>query len=299
MALSQRGLRVFAAVAETGGVASASRRLGLSAAAVSEAVSALEGQLGRRLFERDRQRLRLNAAGASLLPRAQEVLRQFDELEVAYKAGRSVLRIGASVTVGNYLLPDLVMDLGRAQPDLDLDVVIRNTQAIADAVQAFDVAVAFVEGHVLREDLRTRPWRFDDLVLIAPPGHRLCAGPATPDLLAEAAWVLREPGAGTRETFTAAAAPHFHLRRVALTVGGNELLKAAVRSDAGLGCISRAAVQRELEQGELVEIPAAWLDMRRTLSVLTHIRKQPEPALSALLALCRRTADPSLAVHFK
>lgn len=298
MALSPRALRLFVAVAETGGIAAAARRLGLSIAAVSEAVSGLEAQLGRPLFERDRRRLKLNAAGTSLLPRAQGLLRELDDLEAAYRAGRAMLRIGASVTVGNYLLPDLIVELSRSQPDLDLDVIIRNTQAIADAVEAFQVAVAIVEGGVVREDLRARPWRFDDLIVIAPPDHPLSAEDATPHALAAATWVLREPGAGTRETFKAAAAAHFPIGRVGLTVGGNELLKAAVRAGVGLGCISRAAAKWELARGDLCEVRAPWLSMRRTLTVLTHVRKAPDPDVSALLALCHRTAEPEFAGHF-
>lgn len=288
--LTTRLLRTFVAVAREGGIAAAARHLPLSPAAVSEGLSELEARLRKPLFDRSRKRLRLNAAGAALLPRAEAILRDLADLEDVHGRGREHLRIGASVTVGNYMLGGLVSRLRRDHPGLSLEVVIRNTRAIADAVEAFEVAVGFVEGRIERSQLEVRPWLSDDLVLIAAPDHPLAGVCASPAQLESASWVLREEGAGTRSTFDAAAAAHIEVRDIALTVGGNELLKSAVRDGLGVGCLSISAVERELRSGELVEVKAPWMALHRELFILTHLRKAPEPALAAVLEAAQREA---------
>jgi len=280
-------LRTFVAVAREGGIAAAARLLPLSPAAVSEGLSELEATLRTPLFDRDRKRLRLNAAGAALLPRAEAILRELKDLERVHGEGREHLRVGASVTVGNYMLDGVVSRLRRDRPGLSLEIVIRNTRAIADAVEAFEVAVGFVEGRVARSQLSLRPWRGDDLVLVVAPGHPLAGVRASPAQLEGASWILREEGAGTRSTFDAAAAEHFEVRDVVLTVGGNELLKSAVRRGWGIGCLSVSAVDRELTAGELVAVEVPWMALRRELFILTHIRKVTEPALAAVLEAAR------------
>ena len=288
--LTTRLLRTFVAVAREGGIAAAGRQLALSPAAVSEGLSELEGRLRKPLFDRERKRLRLNAAGAALLPRAEAILRDLADLERIHGEGREHLRVGASVTVGNYMLDGLVSRLRSDRPGLSLEVVIRNTRAIADAVEAFEVAVGFVEGRVERSQLEVRPWLSDDLVLVVAPDHPLAGVRALPAQLEGSSWVLREEGAGTRATFDAAAAAHFEVRDVVLTVGGNELLKSAVRSGMGVGCLSVSAVDRELKAGELAKVEVPWMPLRRDLFILTHLRKAPEPALTAVLEAAEQEA---------
>lgn len=297
--LAPRLLRIFVAVAREGGIAAAARQLPLSPAAVSEGLSDLETRLRKPLFDRDRKRLRLNAAGAALLPRAEAILRDLADVERVHAGAREHLRVGASVTAGNYMLGGLVSQLRRDRPGLSLEIVIRNTRAIADAVEAFEVAVGFVEGPVDRSQLDVRPWLSDDLVLVVAPDHPLAGVRASPAQLASASWILREEGAGTRATFDAASAAHFEVKDVMLTVGGNELLKSAVKGGLGVGCLSVSAVDRELRSGELVEVAAPWMVLRRELFILTHLRKAPEPALAAVLEAAGEEALAERPAHVR
>lgn len=291
MALSVRLLRVFQAVAREGGIAAAGRRLNLAPASVSQAITDLEATLGRPLFEREQKRLRLNARGASLLLRADSALNDLASIERDFRHERFRLDIGASVTVGNYMLPQLLLRLARLHPEFDVSVTIRNTAAIADAVEKFKMAIAFVEGEVSTETLRVRPWRVDELILVTPPYHPLSGIDVMPDDLAEATWVLREAGSGTRATFEMAAHGHFVPKRIAFDVGGNELLKQAVLGDIGIGCLSREAARREIDDGLLVELSVPWLNMRRQLSIISHPRKVLDGPLEALIRLCDATDD--------
>lgn len=298
MALPTRLLNVFSAVAKAGGAAAAGRRLGLSPASVSEAVKDLEAIAGQPLFDRSMRRLRLNAAGAALSPRVDRVLDELEAIERELKHQRVLIEIGASVTVGNFLLASLLLRLIEAHPAFDVSVTIQNTQAIADAVEKRRVAIAFVEGTVDRSRLDVRRWRLDDLTLVAPKDHPFAGKLVSPDDLREETWVLREEGSGTRATFDSAIGEHLAPQRIVFTVGGNELLKQAVLGGGGIGCISREAAREELDAGRLVELRTPWLTMRRDLSVVLPAGQAIDPPLASLLRLCGQTAHPSYASNF-
>ena len=169
--------------------------------------------------------------------------------------------------------------------------MVRNTQDMLDPLLRAQVDLALVEGTLAHRELSVFPWRSDALVVIAAPEHRLAGKSVEPVDLAGEAWVLRERGSGTREAFERAIAPHFALHRVALDAGGNELMKEAVRSAIGVGCISATAVADELRAGTLVRLETPWLDLQRTFSVVLHRTRVAESTLREFLLHCRDVAD--------
>jgi DNA-binding transcriptional LysR family regulator len=282
---SLRQLRLFIATARQSSLAAAGRRLNVSQAAISESVRDLEAVLGLRLFDREGRRLRLNAAGHSFLIDAERLVREADDMARRYGASRQ-LTIGASVTIGNYILADLLADLRAKQPQTALSIVIRNTEAIAAALLAREIDVGLVEGLVGHPALEVRAWKADRLVIVAAPEHRLAPGAATEDLVA-ADWILREVGAGTRESFDAATRDWPSPVRVSMTVGGNELIKALVKMGLGLGCLSLAAVRGEVQRGELVIVPTPSFVLNRVLRIITPIGGKPNQALVKFLSICQ------------
>jgi len=287
--VSLRQLRLFVAAARHPSLAAASRRLNVSQATLSEAIRDLEGVLGRRLFDRDGRRLRLNALGHGFLVDAEHLVMEADDLVRRHGVKRQ-LTIGASVTIGNYILSDVLIALRRLQPELGISVVIRNTETIAKAVAAREVDVALVEGAIRNSDLEVRPWRNDALVVIAAQGHPVARGATVKDLM-KADWILREVGSGTRESFDSVTRDWPQPARVAMTVGGNELLKALVRDGAGLGCLSAAAVVDEARRGELSIVPTGPFVMGRILRIVTPMGRRPDDAVSAFLSVCEQSRD--------
>jgi DNA-binding transcriptional LysR family regulator len=268
-------------VADAGALAPAARRLRLSQPTLSEALRDLEAVLGVALFDRTARPLLLTAAGRALTPEAKELLQRAESLQRRH-ARRPRLSCGASVTVGNHILPASVIAFQRRHPDVIVDLVIRNTAQIARLVLEREVQIGVVEGRAAHPDLSVVPWRQDALVIVAPPGHPAVLEP-TPEIFASSPWVLREPGSGTRESFDAWAAAWPGPPQVALTAGGNAAIIAAVAAGLGLTCLSGAAVAGELARGTLARAPVEAPELVRTLSLVQRRDARSDQALSAFL----------------
>lgn len=288
---SLQQLRIFTAIAEHGSGAAAARDLRLSPATLSEAVRDLEGNLGHPLFDRTNRRLTLTPAGWSLLRDAKRLLNQCDAMYRQHR-GWGTLVFGASVTVGNYILSPVILALAHQIPDLHVELVIRNTEGIVQMLLRREIQAAVVEGAVAHPELEIFAWKDDELAVVAAPGHPFAAGASTADL-AQARWVLRERGSGTRESFDAAARAWPGPPQVVMTAGGNEFIKQAVAAGHGLGCLSRAAVEAELNRGELVLVPIAGPPMVRALTFVRGRDASQTPPLAAFMrALGIATQSP-------
>jgi DNA-binding transcriptional LysR family regulator len=263
-----RQLRVFAAVAESENLAAASRDLRLSQATASEALKTLEGILGQTLFDRSNRRLRLNTAGRAFLKDVQLLLAQSAAMHRRHFGGERLL-FGASVTVANYILPPIIVQLMRDIPKLQIELIIRNTEGIAQLLLDREIQAALVEGRVSHRELDTVVWRDDDLAVFSRPDHPLIEG-ATRESLCTERWILRERGSGTRESFDRAAESWPLPPTIVMTAGGNEIIKRAVIAGLGLGCLSLSAIDREVRRGDLAIIP---VDFQLTRA-LTFVRRR-------------------------
>ncbi|WP_342151640.1 LysR substrate-binding domain-containing protein [Methylorubrum sp. SB2] len=284
-------LRIFVAVAERQHVTRAAEALHLVPSAVSAAVAALEGRHAVRLFHRVGRGIELTEAGRLFLAEARAVLARAAAAEgvLADLSGlrRGTLDIRASQTIAGHWLPRHLVAFRAAYPDIVLRLAIGNTAEAAEAVRAGTAELGFVEGPVEDASLASRPVAQDRLVLVVPPGHPLALGPAPgPAALAAAAWVLREPGSGTRSAFEAALteaglAPD--ALAVSLELPSNEAVLAAVAAGAGASVLSQAVVAGPLAAGTLVAVPFAL--PARTFRVLRHKERYRSRAAEALLAL--------------
>ena len=286
MQITLRQLEIFAAICRQGTITEAARSIGLSQAATSQALAELENQLQRRLFDRKGRRLKWNAAGRELLPAAVEVLGRVGEIEAGAKRSLFNLELSASLTVGNYMLPSRIARFARRHPDARFHMAIGNTEDVVASVRQFESEAGFIEGLARHPDLQSIPWREDRLVIIAAPDHPLAGGRAGAAALADARWVLREKGSGTRAVFEEAIAGKFELLHVPIEVAGIGAVKHTVGAGGGLGCISRSAVELELKAGQLRLVYAPWLDLRRQITVLLHRQKYVDQGLSEFLRFC-------------
>jgi DNA-binding transcriptional LysR family regulator len=291
MQITARQLEIFSAIYQEGTITRAGRRIGLSQAATSQALAELENQLQRRLFDRKGRRLKGNAAGRELFPAAIQVLDRIRDIEG--RAGRRPieLHLYASLTVGNYMLPEFIARFTRRYPDAEFHMAVGNTEHVVESVRQFESDAGWIEGFSRHPDLLAFPWREDRLVIVSAPGHPLAGRRATPDALARARWVLRETGSGTRAVFEDAIEGKFRLAHVPLELGGIGAIKRAVMSDAGLGCISYYAVQPELKAGQLERVYAPWLDLRRQITLLVHRQKFLDAGLREFLKFCGVTVN--------
>jgi DNA-binding transcriptional LysR family regulator len=287
MQITIRQLEIFAAIYRERTVTAAARKIGLSQAATSQALAELENLLQRKLFDRHGRRISLNSTGRQLVPAAVEVLDRVRDIEVAGTRHPSSVFAFASLTVGNYILPEIIARFVRTHHNCHFHVGIGNTDQVVESLLRFESDVGWIEGLAQHPDLAFFPWKRDELVVVAKPGHPFAGRKASPDDLASAAWVLREKGSGTRAVFEHAIAGRFRPVRNPIELGGIEAVKRAVLAGAGLGCISQFAIASELKTGQLRRVRTDWLDLRRHIAVLIHREKYLDFGLRRFLRFCR------------
>lgn len=290
MRYTLRQLEVFLAVARTGSVSRAGEELHLSQSAVSGALGELERQFDVLLFDRVGKRLRLSDLGAAVRPRAAAVLDAARELqaELTGHPGAGRLRVGATLTIGNFVVVPLMARYMAETPGAAIALEIANTEAIARRVRNFEIDVGLIEGELSHPELEVTPFGDDELVVFSSPTHPLGRRRALRDAdLVAVPWVVRERGSGTRQAFERAMAgllPRLHL---VLELQQTEVILRAVESGLGLGCLSRLAVADAIRQGRLTARPVPQRDFRRRFYFVLHRRKHRGVALQRWLDLCR------------
>jgi len=285
MRVSLRQWQIFSTIADTGTTQAAGQRIGLSQSAVSAALTELESSLGQALFDRIGRRLLLNSYGQALLPQARALLAAATELERGGTTASVRWRIGASTTIGNYLLPPRLLRLRATHPQIRVDLIIGNTQHIIRAVQRLEVDIGLIEGSCHTTELKTQLWQYDELVIVY--GRTYCQAEklntgASMQQLQQACWLLRESGSGTGEALMRMLLPHVHSLDDVWQLGSTEAIKQCAIAGLGLACLSRHTVADALESGKL--LTTSLPPLRRPLWILQHPGRTIDLNLQQLLA---------------
>lgn len=290
MRFTLRQLQVFVGVARSENVSRAAEALALSQSAASAALAELESLFGQQLFDRKGKRLRLNEQGSLLLPHAVELLDRAEEIETLVRSDRGLgnLRVGATLTIGNYLLPLIVSVYLQRHPESRVRLQVHNTASIAAMLLRYEIDLGLVEGQVVDAEIELEPWVDDELVVFCAPSHALAGRKAVAvDEIASQPWILRERGSGTRETFDRALRHRPGGLVPRLELEHTEAVKRAVESGLGLGCLSRLALRDALRRGSLVALETPELDLRRQFSFAWHRGKYHSAAIRCFLDDCR------------
>lgn len=286
MRFTLRQLEIFVAVAQTGSASRAAERLALSQSATSTALSELEKAYSQQLFDRVGKSLRLNDTGQWLLSRATEILDRAAELEESLnnQSALGPLRLGASLTIGNYLATLFVADFLKQHAESRIQLAVHNSSDIVSAVASFELDLGLVEGDIQHPDVIAETWLRDELVVFAAPQHPLAnkAKIGRADVL-QCDWILREPGSGTRGTVEHAFGSDRQHLRVRLELEHTEAIKRAVEAGLGLGCISRLALRDAFRRGSLVPLQVDGLDLRRAFYLVRHRHKYVSGGLAKLI----------------
>lgn len=289
MKLTLQQLKVFATIARHGNLGGAANELCLSKGAVSQSLQELERQLATPLFDRVHPRLQLNSEGRLLQPAAEELLTRMQEIEQLFSPDAEPsgqLHLGASQTIGNYLLPALLAE-GAQELGAAPRVTIANTHLLCHALAHFELDLALIEGENHHPDLVSEPWLEDKMLIIAAPGHPLADQLELPlRRLAGETWVLREAQSGSREQFEQQLQPHLPRWQAGIELNTLEAVMLAVEKGLGISFISRLAVADRLAQGRLVALTPSRR-FPRQLSLVWHKQKFHSVALRRFLAFCR------------
>lgn len=282
-------LRLLVHVAELGSVGRAARAMGIAQPSATKRLAALERRAGLPLLVRTPAGSTLTTDGKLVVAWATTLLAATEEFQTSLTALRTnraaALRIAASMTIAEALLPRWLSDLRRLEPDVHVGLTVTNSSSVARLVLGgSDVDLGFVEGPTLTEGLASRVVGADQLIVVVPPGHpwarrRRPLGAAE---LAATPLVVREPGSGTRETLDRLLV---RLGPVGpqLELGSNAAVKGAAVAGIAPAVLSRHAVGPDLASGALVEVAVADLRLERRLrAVWPKGRRLTGPAATLL-----------------
>lgn len=252
-------LAIFHAVAQSGNLTRASEVLCISQPAVSKQLRTLEKSLGTALFHRLSKGVQLTESGSLLLEYSTRIFALETEAEQALSELRELQRgklvIGASTTIGIYLLPQVMGAFQKLHPRIELQLEIGNTSQIQRELLANNLDLALTEGVLEGTQWQSDAFLSDEIIAVVAPDHAL-AKRSTPTLsqLQNQPILLREIGSGTRKVVEAAFREKAIPLESAMSLGNTEAIKRAVMSGMGIAFVSRLAVAHELETGELIEL---------------------------------------------
>ncbi|MBV1787423.1 LysR family transcriptional regulator [Marinobacterium sp. D7] len=286
--ISLRQVQVYLAVAEQGSTTAAGEAIALSQSATSAALAELEQRLGVELFDRVGRKLVLNGNGRLFYPEARQLLTQAEQMTGLFSDRGSRLQLGASTTIGNYLLPKLLTQLPTGLAGAQ--VSIANTGDIAEQVARCELELGLVEGSVQHPDLSVKQWRRDEMLIVAAAGSGWMKTEMRDDELAAAPWIMRERGSGTRSVVEQQLLAGLDRVNIAYELGSSEAIRSALLAGLGISCLSRQVVARELDSGELVEL-APTRRISRWFYIVQHRQRRQTPALAQFIERCLSQAD--------
>ena len=299
--ITLKQLAVFVSIYQTGSTSRASEALYLSQSAVSSALTELESRLQMPLFERVGRRLTQHPNAHPIYVQAQAILEQSLTLEHYHKHQAGQIHIGASTTIGNYVLPSLLAKLYDALPDANIDMYIANTEEVVSEVEQLNIDIALVEGVPRPTDMKAieqREWRTDTLMIFAKRDSRWLKGQAiynedkhcyqlSAEQLAQLPLLVREAGSGTRQIIDEQLLKYLPNAEVVKAIHQSEAIKQMVSADIGLGCLSQHVIETELATGALVQVTVAGIDLSRTWWLVWHKARHQSPIWQAFIDVIR------------
>jgi molybdate transport repressor ModE-like protein len=292
-------LDLLVSVSELGSISAAARAHGVTQPAASMRLRSLERLLRVPLLERAKTGARLTPAGVATAEWAATVLRDMHTLLAGTAALRldhdSQLRLAASLTVAEYLVPGWLKQLAAESPQVRVSLAMGNTAHIARLVDEGEVNLGFIEGPRPPGRLRSKKVVADELLVVVGKDHpwRRLRRPLLPQELAATPLVLREPGSGTRDVLTEALRKHGLTVTAAMELGSTTAIKTAVMAGTGPAVMSALAVAGELRSGQLRAVPCDGLSLGRAIRAIWAAERPPSgPAIRLVSIAASKSQAP-------
>lgn len=286
MALNLNQIATFVRLARERSFNKTAEALDVTQPAVTQQIRALERELGVTLVDIVARRVTLTEIGAFLAERGQSLLNDVESLrrdvrDLAH-ARSGVVHVGATVTIGTYVLPALLARFARSHPGIRVEVSVENTTDIVPMVADGRVGLALVEGAVTDDELDIVPFADDELVLVVGAAHRLARRRIiAPADLAEESFITREAGSGTRELFERAMRAAGVVPRIVLALPTGEGIVRSVACGLGVTVISRLVAADALAAGTVKRVAIRDVELRRQFLLVRRPLRTPSPAARA------------------
>jgi len=288
-------LKVFCTVAETKSFSKTSEIIHLTQPAVSLQIQALEEIYETKLFDRSSSTVTLTPAGEVLYKYAKEILGLYANVEkvIGEITGlvKGSISIGASSTIGNYLLPGVITDFKKAHLKIKIHLLVGNTKRVVDMLNSGSIDVGLVEGEVSRQKMVVEKLIPDELLLVVPAHHPWAKKKDIPiSELTKEPFIFREGGSGTRqmiEMFLSKYGISPNNMKVAMVLGSTEAIKEAVENGLGVSILSRWAVRKEIKYGTLQLLRIKEERVNRDFSLIINKSSVSSHAVDEFLTYLR------------
>jgi DNA-binding transcriptional LysR family regulator len=286
-------LKTFLEAANCGSFTGASEKLCTSQPAVSRQIVALEKELGLSLFSRHSRGVRLTEAGRCLFQYVEKSLTLLEKAEKALAELRDLesgmIIVGASTTIGNYLLPGWLASFSKFYPKIDVSLQVENSNKVILNVLEGKLDIGLIAGPINSPELCQEYLLDDEVILLVGPEHPwLNEKPIFPESLKQEVLILREPGSATRQAIES----HLDKKKIrpakTIILGNTEAIKKAVIAGMGVTFISKNTVSIELEHGLLYEIKNHKLSFKRPLFAVYPKGVRLSPASLAFLSTIKK-----------
>ena len=281
-------IHVFRVVAHHLNFSRAAEELLLTQPAVTQQIKALEDEFGVPLFDRGGGRISLTPGGNALLPFADKMKILSEEATAAvagaYGQQAGELALGASQTIGQYLLPNFVAGFMHNNPKVRITACSGNTDAMLEALLEHKIHLALIEGPEHRKDLHIEPFMEDHMVLVVPASHEWANHEIKVSELANQPLLMREFGSGSRrvvEQALATAGLKAKDLKVSMELDSTEGLLSAVEAGLGVTFVSRWAVRNQISLGTLKLARVSGLKLSRKFSMVYPAGPEPSGSVGA------------------
>lgn len=295
MNITLKQLQVFICITQEKTITAAAEKLFLSKPAVSMSLSELEKQLGQPLFERKNNRLFINDLGKQLLPLADEQVERSKLISSLFTDEHQLngkLRIGASNTVGNHLLPAMLSDFRKRFKHQNQSLLIDNSQTISDQIKDYELDIGLVEENLFDSQLQSIKWLKDEMVIVCSPDHPLTEKKyLNIDDLEDQQWILREAGSGTRSFFLNQIGRKLSNYEISLELKSTEAIINCTSAALGISCISKLAAHHALADKRVIQLTLN-IDMHRDYWLIWHKDRYQSPLLKTFIDFSKQWQLP-------
>jgi len=285
MNITLKQLTVFTTTARLNGITKAAQSLSMTQSAASQSLKELENILGRPLFTRYGRKLVINDHGQALLAQATQMLALQTQIQQPTTTElQGELKVAASVTIGSYVMPQLLAKFISRHPKVEPKLAISNSEQVTEKLMAGQAHIGLIEAPISHQSLHVSPWRSDQLAIFCANDHVLAQQKKlTLQEMSQQRWILREHGSGTRTVFVNAIQQQGGVINHSMDLARQEAIKQAVKANLGLGVLSLLSIQQELALG-LFNILATPLNLNRQLSIIQSEHYRFDPLINAFYA---------------
>lgn len=266
-------LKTFITLVEVKNFTKTAEILLMSQPSVSLHIKNLEKEFQTTLFQRSPKFLKITPTGEILYDRAKQMITIYEQTKQDilehHNSIKGELKIGASFTIGEYILPSLLIDLQKDYPELELHVVIGNTEEIVQSVRLYQVDIGLIEGQTNEKELSVHGFMQDELFIVSSTNHKLtCKDEVTISDLQDQAWISREVGSGTREYLNHVIRSNGLKIKSLLTISSNQGIKETLMNGMGLSLLSHSVIERDVQHRNLSIIQLKNQPFNRMLSYI-------------------------------